>query len=294
MKLDVEGQSVPHYKMAVSDPVGDTFGAGAVQLDLIDVSADAENGNLVVTLSFAGPVSAPDSGEANALDGFLDLDLDQDGTTGDVPWTDFLRPDDGTTGMGNEAYVDYTTYDSATGTAEVVNDITEQVIGMAQVAFGGTTVVTTVPLATLGDLDGALDLAVAVGTFDEPTDIAPNQGSISTSEGASIFLQDGRFEVSVEWRDFAGNTGFGRLVTQSNDSAVLFFFGPNNWEILLKVLDACTTQQPAYWVFLAGTTNVEFTATVTDQQAGVTRVYSNPLGNPADAVTDTSAFLTCP
>ena len=36
------------------------------------------------------------------------------------------------------------------------------------------------------------------------------------------------------------------------------------------------------------------TLTVTDTETGQTRSYDNPLGNCAPAVTDTSAFATCP
>ncbi len=34
--------------------------------------------------------------------------------------------------------------------------------------------------------------------------------------------------------------------------------------------------------------------TVTDTLAGASMSYSNPLGQPADAITDTAAFATCP
>jgi hypothetical protein len=59
----------------------------------------------------------------------------------------------------------------------------------------------------------------------------------------------------------------------------------------------------SYWVFFAATTNVEFTTRVTDTltgfvktygKSGETIEYNNPLGQPANAVTDTTAFATCP
>ena len=77
------------------------------------------------------------------------------------------------------------------------------------------------------------------------------------------------------------------------DSGIFYFFNADNWELLLKILDGCSFTGN-YWVFFAATTNVEFTITVTDIQAGAEKTYFNALGNPANAVTDTSAFATCP
>jgi len=64
--------------------------------------------------------------------------------------------------------------------------------------------------------------------------------------------------------------------------------------MLVKVLDACATAFNSYWVFAAATTNVEFTLTVTDTQAGKVKTYFNPLGTPAPPIQDTAAFATCP
>jgi hypothetical protein len=117
-----------------------------------------------------------------------------------------------------------------------------------------------------------------------------------TGDDGTLCLQEGRFTVEVEWRDFDGNTGSGRLVSNappSNDSGLFWFFDPTNWELMVKVLDACTFAD-RFWVFAAATTNVEYTLTVTDTLSGEVRTYANPLGVNAAAVTDTTAFATCP
>ena len=244
---------------------------------------------LIITLGFLGPFSAPGSGEADALEGFVDLDLDQDGSTGDVPWTDLLRGDGGQTGMGNEAYVDLLSYDED-GRVEVVDDETETVLGLAQVTLDATSARIAIPLDLLGD-DTSVNAAAIVGTSAEATDAAPNQGSVASSGG--ILLTDERFRVEVEWRDFEGQTGSGQLGERTPDSAVLYFFTPDNWEMLVKVIDGCGFNDH-FWVFFSATTNVEFTLTVTDTANGSQVQYSNPLGHPANAVTDTTAFATCP
>ncbi len=103
-----------------------------------------------------------------------------------------------------------------------------------------------------------------------------------------------RFRVEVEWRDFDGQTGVGRVVPAgSSDSGLFWFFSPDNWEMLVKVLDGCDVNGRV-WVFAAATTNVEHTLRVTDAASGEERSYFNPLGTSADAITDTGAFAGCP
>jgi hypothetical protein len=77
-------------------------------------------------------------------------------------------------------------------------------------------------------------------------------------------------------------------VFTSDDSAVFSFFESSNWELMIKVLDACALNG-SFWTFFAATTNVELTITVRDLETGQERVYRNPLGQSADAVTDTSS-----
>ncbi len=110
----------------------------------------------------------------------------------------------------------------------------------------------------------------------------------------TLCLNDDRFRVEVSW-DTGELTGPAVVVPGgSDDSANLWFFSPNNWEVLIKVLDGCGIND-RYWVFFAATTDVAFTVTVTDtENEDEVQVYTNELGQPADAITDTSAFATCP
>lgn len=109
----------------------------------------------------------------------------------------------------------------------------------------------------------------------------------------TLCLNDDRFKVEVEWRDFAGQSGVGTAFPRTDDSGTFFFFDPNNTELLLKVLDGCQ-RNDHYWVFFGALTNVEFEVTVTDTLTNQSRVYDNPLGRPAPAIVDTQAFATCP
>ena len=119
-------------------------------------------------------------------------------------------------------------------------------------------------------------------------------GGGCTPDGNTLCLNNGRFEVVVQWQDFQGNTGFGNVVPfGSSDSGLMWFFNSNNWEMLVKILNGCGVNNH-YWVFAALTTNVAYTVQVTDTSTGQVIQYTNPLGNPAPAVTDTGAFATCP
>jgi hypothetical protein len=119
------------------------------------------------------------------------------------------------------------------------------------------------------------------------------RGQIAGCVGAdgTLCLGD-RFEVTVNWETEEGDTGFGRAVPETNDSGMFWFFGPQNLEVLVKVLDGCSITEH-FWVFFAATTDVGFELTVTDTVADESKTYTNEVGAAADAVTDTSALDTC-
>ena len=110
----------------------------------------------------------------------------------------------------------------------------------------------------------------------------------------TVLLNNGRFRAEVEWKQSpSGPLTRGHGVPLTDDSGAFYFFDADNWEMLVKVLDGCNFNSN-YWVFAAATTDVEYTLTVTDTETSTTRTYFNPLGQPAQAITDTSAFATCP
>lgn len=103
-------------------------------------------------------------------------------------------------------------------------------------------------------------------------------------------LRAGRFRVELTWEDHRGDLGEGHRVPNNSDtSALLWFFEPDNWEMLIKVIDGCSFNGH-HWVFVAATTDVAYTLTVTDTLLGTERVYANPLGVASPAITDTVAL----
>jgi pimeloyl-ACP methyl ester carboxylesterase len=117
------------------------------------------------------------------------------------------------------------------------------------------------------------------------------QGCVTTETALCLH---GRFRVEVAWEDFAGGRGAGRAVpTETRGSGLFWFFGPDNWEVMVKVIDGCPVNGH-YWVFAAATTSVHYVLTVTDTTTGRSARYENPLGVASPAVTDTNAFPVCP
>ncbi|MCG8454764.1 MAG: lactonase family protein, partial [Holophagales bacterium] len=106
--------------------------------------------------------------------------------------------------------------------------------------------------------------------------------------------QSERFRVEVDWSDGDGNSGQGTAVpAESNDSGLLWFFGENNWEMLVKVLDGCDING-RHWVLAAATTDVGYTLTVQDDFTGERTAYTNSLGTASPAVVDVEALEGCP
>lgn len=119
----------------------------------------------------------------------------------------------------------------------------------------------------------------------------PARGCVATDTALCL---DGRFRAEVSWRDFSGGTGPGRVVpTASSGSGLVWFFAPDNWELMVKVVDGCAVNGH-HWVFAAATTSVHYVLTVTDTTTGRIARYENPLGVASPAITDTIAFPACP
>ncbi len=133
----------------------------------------------------------------------------------------------------------------------------------------------------------------AVAMDDEASNDDGGDGSECIPSTTTACVLDGRFKVEVVWRDFSNTTGDAQLVPFSSESSVLFwFFSADNWEMMVKVLDACSINN-RFWVFAAATTDVAYTLRVTDTEDDTVTEYTNPLGNAAAAITDTDAFATC-
>jgi len=275
---------------ALADPAGDTFGSLPVQHDLVEMLVETEGSELVVELDFAAAVSPADSGASNALAGTIDVDTDQNPTTGSPGAVDAFSPND--SGLGVNHFVELGGYSAATGDVPVLDALAGTVTGRAPAKFGPNKVTLFIPLALLGDDDGHAHVAAVVGTPSEPTDAAPDAG-FATSDDGVVRLQHQRFRVEVSWAAGGGQTGRGHVVAgHADDSAIFWFFAPQNWELMVKVLDGCALNN-RYWVFISAATDVQYEVTVTDTITGTSFRSTNPLGRLAPAVGATDALAVC-
>jgi hypothetical protein len=107
-----------------------------------------------------------------------------------------------------------------------------------------------------------------------------------------LCLNNSRFQVEANW-ETASNTGRARVVKLTADTGYLWFFGPDNVEVVIKVLDACSFVG-TFWVFAGGLTDQGAAITVTDTKTGAVKSYTNVRGVPFAPIQDTNAFATCP
>ena len=122
-----------------------------------------------------------------------------------------------------------------------------------------------------------------------PGEPPPPAGSCR-ADAETLCLQDSRFEVKMDWLSTDGESGHGRVVHAGTDDSGMFrFFDPENWEVLIKVLDGCAINQRT-WVLGASTTDLGYRIGVTDTVTGESRSYVNEPGQPAPAIVDTEAF----
>ena len=108
----------------------------------------------------------------------------------------------------------------------------------------------------------------------------------------TLCLANRRFAVTVAWEDFSRRTGVGHaLPIDGGDGAsgLIWFFGADNAELTVKVLDACEVYGN-HWVFLSSGSTVAYDVTVTDTVTGVTHTYHNASGEAAPLHTDVGSF----
>jgi hypothetical protein len=126
----------------------------------------------------------------------------------------------------------------------------------------------------------------------------PAAAPASASAGAcapsatTLCLQEGRFEVTVDWRDQrTGNTGDGRVLggqAGGEKTGFFWFFNPENVELVVKMIDGAEVNG-SYWVFFGGLSDVEYEVRVRDTVSGDVETYRNPPSSICGQ-SDTAAF----
>ncbi len=108
----------------------------------------------------------------------------------------------------------------------------------------------------------------------------------------TLCLAGHRFKVTVDWRTSPTAVGKGKIRPLTDDSGTFWFFGPENIELNIKVLNACSLNNH-FWIFSSASTDVAVKLTVTDLATGSQKIYQNPAGQTYKTITDVKAF-PCP
>ena len=144
--------------------------------------------------------------------------------------------------------------------------------------LGGSDPAVTIPVVSLGADDG-------------------NRIRQAACPSQSAYLHD-RFQVTVQWNrqrpGLPADMGDGHGVQITNNTAWFYFVRPDNPQLMVKIVNACGLEHPAWWVFSGGVTAQEVFITVTDTTAGTSKTYHNPAGVPFRTTLDTGAFENCP
>lgn len=166
----------------LNDPMGDTLSSPTITSprahDLLALRGDYKRDSLILTMTFAAPVTSAAALGATAVFGYIEIDADESTTTGTVPLSNAF-------GASAVAGIDYTI--SLIGsTASSVRVVGRGGASVAAVTYSGNTLVMRIPMQALGNDDGRFALVGAVGTLDRPTDVFPNAGAFTVRPGSSL------------------------------------------------------------------------------------------------------------
>lgn len=175
---------------AVSDPAADTLpnmsGNASPALDLIGATTRYASGWFILVLHFTKPVLSSAGDEPTGLNGYIDLDVDENVNTGFAPAVNFFG---GSAQQGSDYAVILFEADSVSVQLVKATGISSSSAGRVRAKFEGDSVIISIPLAKLGGDDGNLTVTTVIGTADRATDIAPNSGMITARVPSSIVMQ---------------------------------------------------------------------------------------------------------
>ncbi|MBV8203157.1 MAG: hypothetical protein JOZ15_21285 [Acidobacteria bacterium] len=112
------------------------------------------------------------------------------------------------------------------------------------------------------------------------------------------FPGDRRFRVSASFQTVqgGGRSGKAGAIPLSPLGVVhgglLWFFGADNPEMVIKIVNGCTVND-RYWAFVSAGTNVGFSVTIDDTVLVASKTYTNADLTAALPVQDTGALASC-
>lgn len=171
-----------------TDAAGDTLANAsnntAKAHDVLQVTTRYAPNWLILVMRFGRPVGSVGSAVPAGLQGFIELDTDENTNTGSEPVVNAF-------GGNAQQGVDYglLLFDASNTAVRLakalnVNDTTTHRVPLA---LEGDSVVIRIPLAKLAD-DGNMSITAVLGTVDRPTELVPNSGVVLARQptGATV------------------------------------------------------------------------------------------------------------
>lgn len=161
-----------------SDPVADTLpnpsGSTRPAHDIRTVSTRYAPGWLIMTFRFGGTVVHASESAVNSLFGYLELDVDENPATGEIPFSNVFGAN---AQIGVDVAVLLFGPEASPVPVFTTFNVIDGEVGFVPVKFGGDSVTVYLPLEKLNGDDGLLQAVMVYGTLDRPTDVAPNDGA---------------------------------------------------------------------------------------------------------------------
>jgi hypothetical protein len=177
------------YGAILVDPIGDTLGSGAVQYDIVKFEYSAAGANLQFHVDFAGPITPFDSADPNSIFGYVEIDSDNNASTG------VMSPFTVLTGVDFVVVLETETL--GMGLVPVFST-TSSTMGSGTITYGANFLDVIVDSDLIGG-GAAIAAAVAIGTITEQTDRVPNT---VIPEPSSIVLTGAVLAVALTGRLF--------------------------------------------------------------------------------------------
>ena len=203
--FNLDSFSVPSCaapQFTVADPLGDQIGfeeppiiegdaagiapppGGFERHDIVSISGGSNSTDFCLTVEFAGPIDPPDANTERSVVGYVSFDTDADRQTGYGAGGDYYCQQPSGLGVEAEAYMF-----GGTGVLVPISTFLGLPEGeepaFAVARFHDQSFSLIVPLGALGG-DSSFNFAMVLGSTFEPTDCAPNGGSIHSPDGSIV------------------------------------------------------------------------------------------------------------
>jgi hypothetical protein len=155
-----------------SDPLGDAQTGAYVTYDITSIDAIYSATHLTFSIQLSSAPVAPSVSQFQAIYGFIDIDIDQNIVTGATATIDTIGSGFGTTGLKIEYYLDFFSEASHAGFVDLKDPINVSNVNQVPITYGASSISVQVALSLLGNDDGVVNYAVAVGDYGFATDQA--------------------------------------------------------------------------------------------------------------------------